>query len=211
MFGAGTDTSSTTTEWAMTEMMRNPKIMEKAQAEIREAFKGKKVIEDSDMEQLSYLKLVIKETLRLHPPLPLLLPRECRENCKIVGYDIPIKTQVVVNAWAIGRDPNYWYDADKFLPERFQEHCNVDFRGTNFEFIPFGAGRRMCPGITFGLASIELLLASLLYHFDWELPYGMKPEDLDMNETMRITCRRKEKLCLIAKPFQIDPACGGSR
>ena len=180
MFGAGTDTSSSTTEWAMTEMMRNPKIMEKAQAEIREAFKGKKVTEDSDMEQLSYLKLVIKETLRLHPPLPLLLPRERRENCKIVGYDIPIKTQVVVNAWAIGRDPNYWYDADKFIPERFQGNCNVDFRGTNFEFIPFGAGRRMCPGYNLAIFHLEYFVANLIWNFKWKS--SSSNGDVDLSE-----------------------------
>ncbi|XP_028754934.1 cytochrome P450 71D8-like [Neltuma alba] len=210
MFGAGTDTSSTTTEWAMLEMMRNPKVMEKAQTEIRKAFKGKKVIHESDMEQVSYLKSVIKETLRLHPPAPLLVPRECRENCKINGFDIPIKTQVVVNVWAIGRDPSHWYDAESFIPERFQGDCNIDFRGTNFEYIPFGAGRRMCPGISFGLASIELPLASLLYHFDWELPYGMKSEDLDLTEIMGITARRKAKLCLIPKLYNIDPLCDSS-
>ncbi|XP_054778522.1 cytochrome P450 71D8-like [Prosopis cineraria] len=205
MFGGGTDTSATTTEWALLEMMRNPKVMKKAQAEIRKAFKGKKVIHESDMEKLSYLKLVIKETLRLHPPAPLLLPRECTESCKINGYDIPIKTQVIVNAWAIGRDPNHWYEAERFIPERFHgNNPNIDFRGTNFEYIPFGAGRRICPGITFGLASIELPLASLLYHFDWEIPYGMRPEDLDLTETFGITARRKDKLCLIPKPYSIQ-------
>ncbi|KAI9123647.1 hypothetical protein K1719_004947 [Acacia pycnantha] len=200
IFSGGTDTSAATTEWAMLEMMRNPKVMEKAQAEIRETFKGKKAIHDSDMQQLVYLKSVIKETLRLHPPLPLLLPRECRETCKINGYDIPNKTKVIVNAWAIGRDPNHWYEAERFIPERFHgdNNCNnVDFRGTNFEYIPFGAGRRICPGMLFGLASIELPLASLLYHFDWKLPNEMKPEDLDMSEAFGIVARRKNKLCLI--------------
>ncbi|XP_028754938.1 cytochrome P450 71D8 [Neltuma alba] len=197
IFSGGTDTSAATMEWALSEMVRNPKVMEKAQAEIRETFKGKKVIHDSDMEQISYLKSVIKETLRLHPPLPLLIPRECRETCEISGYEIPNKTQVFVNAWAIGRDPNHWYEAERFMPERFRGGCNVDFKGANFEYIPFGAGRRICPGISFGLASIELALASLLYHFDWKLPHGMKPEDLDMTETFSIVARRKNKLCLI--------------
>lgn len=184
-------------------MMRNPRVMEKAQVEVRKAFKGKKLIEDSDMEQLGCLKLVIKETLRLHPPAPLLIPRECRENCKINGYDIPIKTQVLVNAWAIGRDPNHWYDAERFVPERFEDR-NIDYGGTSLEYIPFGAGRRICPGIAFGLANIELPLASLLYHFDWALPYGMKPEDLDLTEIMGVTARRNENLCLIPKPYNVD-------
>ncbi|XP_054776770.1 cytochrome P450 71D8-like [Prosopis cineraria] len=201
MFSGGTDTSATTLEWAMSELMRNPRVMEKAQAEIREAFKGKKVIHESDLEKLSYLKSVIKEALRLYPAVPLMVPRECRETCKINGYEIPIRTQVIVNASALGRDPNHWYEAEKFIPERFQGSSDIDFRGTNFEYLPFGAGRRMCPGITFGLAVVELCLASLLYHFDWKLPDGMKPEDLDMTEALGITARRKNKLCLIPTPY----------
>ncbi|KAF7803855.1 cytochrome P450 71D8-like [Senna tora] len=199
IFAAGSESSASVIEWAMSELMRNPRVMEKAQAEIREAFRGKKTIHEKDVEELSYLKLVIKETMRLHTPGPLLLPRECREACNIGGYEIPIKTKVIVNAWALGRDPKYWYDAESFIPERF---CgsSVDFKGTNFEYIPFGSGRRMCPGISFALASIELPLACLLYHFDWELPNGMKPVDLDMTETFGAAIGRKNKLYLIPSP-----------
>nr|AFK45297.1 unknown [Lotus japonicus] len=190
IIAAGTDTSATALEWAMAELMKNPRVREKAQAELREAFKGKKTINETDLCKLSYLKSVIKETLRLHPPAPLLVPRECREACKIGGYEIPVKTKVIVNAWALGRDPNHWYDAEKFIPERFHE-TSVDFKGNNFEYIPFGAGRRICPGILLGLANIELPLAAFLYHFDWALPNGMKSEDLDMIETW--SCSREEK------------------
>ncbi|KAJ7946410.1 Cytochrome P450 [Quillaja saponaria] len=200
IFGAGTDTSSTITEWAMSEMMKNPRVMEKAQTEIRQTFKGKKEFHESDIEELNYLKLVIKETFRLHPPAPLLLPRECREACKIDGYEIPIKTKVIINAWAIGRDPKYWHDADSFIPERFSGNT-IYFKGTNFEFIPFGAGRRMCPGISFGIANIELPLARLVYHFNWELPNRMKPQDFDMTETFGATVGRKNNLYLIATSF----------
>ncbi|XP_028768647.1 cytochrome P450 71D8-like [Neltuma alba] len=210
MFSGGTDTSATVLEWAMSELMSNPRVMKKAQAEVRNAFRGKKVIHDSDMMQLSYLKSVIKETLRLHPPVPLLIPRECRETCQINGYEIPVKTQVIINAWALGRDSKYWYDAERFIPERFQGNSDIDFRGTNFEYIPFGAGRRMCPGISFGLASIELPLASLLCYFDWEFPNRVKPEDLDMTETFATTARRKNNLCLIPTPYRIDPLLGTS-
>lgn len=201
MFGGGTDTSAAVLEWAMSEMMKNPKAMKQAQAEVRNVFKGMKVIRDCDMLHLKYLKSVIKETLRLHPPVPLLIPRECREACKINGYEIPIKTQIIVNAWALERNPSYWYDAERFIPETFQDHSDIDFRGSNFEYIPFGAGRRMCPGITFGLANIELPLASLLYYFDWKLTYGMEPGDLDMTEDLSVTCRRKNYLCLIPTPY----------
>ncbi|KAK7262085.1 hypothetical protein RJT34_29645 [Clitoria ternatea] len=200
IFGAGTDTSATVLEWAMSELMRNPRVMKKAQAEIREAFKGKKKICEVDMDELSYLKSVIKETMRLHPPVPLLLPRECREECKVGGYEIPLKTKVIVNAWALGRDPKYWYDAEKFIPERF-DGSDFDFKISNFEYIPFGAGRRVCPGILLGLANIELPLAALLYHFDWEFPNGMQPEDLDMAESFGAAVGRRNNLYLIPIPY----------
>ncbi|KAL5575856.1 hypothetical protein UlMin_017555 [Ulmus minor] len=184
----------------MAEMMKNPRIMEKAQAEIRKAFEGKMSIHERDIQELTYLKLVIKETLRLHPPAPLLAPRECRESCEIDGYKIPIKTKVIVNAWAIGRDPEYWNEAESFIPERF-ENSSIDYKGNNFEYIPFGAGRRICPGISFGMANIELPLSQLLFHFDWKLPGGLTPENLDMEEKFGGTVGRKNELFLIARPF----------
>jgi cytochrome P450 len=189
----------------MSEMMRNPIVTEKAQAEIRQALKGKKKIYEKDLQNLTYLKSVIKETLRLHPPGPLLLPRKCGEPSEIDGYEIPIKTKVIINAWAIGRDPAYWDDAESFIPERFVG-SSIDFKGTYFEYIPFGVGRRMCPGILFGLANIELLLAQLLYQFDWKLPSKMKPEDLDMTEDFVAVARRKNNLYLI--PTSFSPSLG---
>jgi premnaspirodiene oxygenase len=184
----------------MTEMMRQPRVLKKAQAEIRQAFRGKKKIHEKDVQNLSYLKSVIKETLRLHPPLAMVLPRECRQPCKIDGYEIPLKTKVIVNAWAIGRDCAFWHDAESFIPERFTS-SSIEFNGTHLEYIPFGAGRRMCPGVAFGLANIELPLAQLLYHFDWELPGRMRPEDLDMTEAFGAVVRRKNSLCLVATSF----------
>ncbi|KAL2339268.1 hypothetical protein Fmac_013714 [Flemingia macrophylla] len=192
-FAAGSDTSATVLEWVMSELMRNPRVMKKAQAEIREALRGKETICESDVHGLMYMKSVIKESMRLHPPAPLLLPRECREGCKIGGYEIPIKTKVIVNAWALGRDPKYWNDAEKFIPERF-DGTSYDFKGNSLEYIPFGAGRRMCPGILLGLANIELPLAALLYHFDWELPNGIKPEELDMTEAFGAAVARKNTI-----------------
>ncbi|XP_049342745.1 premnaspirodiene oxygenase-like isoform X5 [Solanum verrucosum] len=200
LFSAGTETSSTTATWAMTEMMRNPSVLKKAQAEVREAFKGKGTFDEDVIEELKYLKQVVKETFRLHPPVPLLAPRECREETNINGYTIPLKTRVMVNVWSMGRDPKYWEDAESFIPERF-EQSSVDFMGNNFEYLPFGAGRRMCPGITFGLINVYLPLAKLLYHFDWKLPDGQKPEDVDMTEFSGITAARKSELYLIATPY----------
>ncbi|MCD7452234.1 hypothetical protein HAX54_015999 [Datura stramonium] len=201
MFAAGTETSSTTIVWAMVEMMKNPNIFAKAQEEVREAFKDKVTFDTNDVEELRYLKLVIKETLRLHPPLPLLAPRECREETDINGYTIPVKTKVMINVWALGRDPKYWDDAESFKPERF-EQFSMDFVDNNFEYLPFGGGRRVCPGISFGLTNVYLPLAQLLYHFDWELPTGMKPEDLDLIELAGITSARKNDLYLMATPYQ---------
>ncbi|KAL1551825.1 cytochrome P450 71D10-like [Salvia divinorum] len=196
MFIAGTDTSTNTVEWAMSEMMRNPSILSKLQEEVRKVFDDKGYVDEAKFDELKYLRLVIKETLRLHPPLPLLAPRMNIQRCEIDGYEIPAKTTVMVNAWALGRDPKYWNDGEKFIPERF-EVSSFDFKGNNLEYIPFGAGRRMCPGISFGLANVEFPLAMLLYHFDWKMPNGMKHEDVDMREVFGISVRRKHPLHLV--------------
>uniref|UniRef100_A0A2C9W7B9 Cytochrome P450 n=2 Tax=Manihot esculenta TaxID=3983 RepID=A0A2C9W7B9_MANES len=201
ILGGGSETSATTIEWAMSEMLRNPRVMKEAQAEVRRVLDGKVDMDEGSIQELKYLKLVIKETLRLHPPVPLLLPRECSETCEINGYKIPAKTRVIVNAWTLGRDPSYWSEAETFFPERFVD-SSIDFKGTNFEYIPFGAGRRICPGISFAQPSIELPLAHLLYHFDWKLANGLKHEDLDMTETCGLTARRKQFLVLIPIPYK---------
>jgi len=194
MLAGGTETSTGVVVWGISEMVKNPKIMEKAQAEVRKVFDKKGYVDETELHHLIYLKSVVRETLRLHPPVPLLIPRESRERCQINGYEIPAKTRVAINVWAIGRDERYWAAAESFKPERFL-NSTIDFKGTNFEYIPFGAGRRMCPGIGFGLSNIELPLAKLLYHFDWKLPNGMK--ELDMTESFGIAIRRKHDLCLI--------------
>jgi len=194
--GAGGDTSASTIVWAMSELVRDQRVMKKAQDEVREIFNMKGNVEENCINELTYLKSVVKETLRLHPPGPLLLPRECGQACEIDGYHIPIKSKVIVNAWAIGRDPKYWTEPERFYPERFIG-TSIDYKGTNFEYIPFGAGRRICPGSTFGLINVELALALMLYHFDWRLPNGMKGEDLDMTEQFGATVKRKDDLYLI--------------
>lgn len=196
MFTAGIDTTSAVIEWAMSELMRNPRVMKKVQTEVREVLKGKETITEDDIQGLSYLKLVIKEALRLHTPLPLLLPRQCRKECEIDGYTIPVNTKVIINAWAIGRDPEYWVDAESFIPERF-ENNSIDFIGLDYDYLPFGSGRRMCPGMNFGIAGVELPLTQLLYHYDWKLPNNMKPEDLDVEDAFGSTTKRKNHLVLI--------------
>ncbi|KAM7252295.1 hypothetical protein ACFE04_024178 [Oxalis oulophora] len=159
LFIGGSETSSTTTEWAMSELLRNPRVMKKAQEEVRRVFQNLGNVNESGIDQLEYLNLVIKETFRLHPPVPLLLPRECRETCEVNGYEIPAKSKVIINAWAIGRDPRHWTKAESFMPERFID-SPVDYKGTHYELIPFGAGRRMCPGVSFGLANVTILIGS---------------------------------------------------
>ncbi|CAL4978722.1 unnamed protein product [Urochloa decumbens] len=195
MLVAGTDTTYTLLEWAMAELVNHPTQMRKLQDEVRTAAGG---ITEDDLPRLPYLKAVIKETLRLHPPGPLLLPRETLEDTELQGYHVPARTRVVINAWAIGRDPATWERAEEFVPERFAatdgdgEAAEYHKMGVDFRFLPFGAGRRGCPGVGFAVPSMELALASLLYHFDWEVPGGdRKPSAVDMSEVNGLSVRLK--------------------
>lgn len=203
MFDAGTGTSSLVLELAMVELMRNPHVMTKLQDEVRKkTAKGQLIVNEENLASMAYLRAVVKETIRLHPPAPLLLPHQSMEDCDVDGYTIPSGTRVIVNAYAINRDPESWEKADEFMPERFMDGGSaaaIDFKGNSFEFIPFGAGRRMCPGLNFGLATVEIMLANLMHCFDWELPLGMEKEDIDMTEVFGLTVHRKEKLILVPK------------
>ncbi|KAG5579626.1 hypothetical protein H5410_050253 [Solanum commersonii] len=177
----------------MAELMKNPQVMEQVQAKVRQAFKGKSMITESEVQQLDYLRLVMKETLRLHAPVPLLVPRVARQRCQLGRYEIQGNARLMVNAREICRDPTYWKNVEYFEPKR---HWNstLDFKGNNFEFIPFGAGRRACPGILFGILNLELSLAQLLFHFGWKLPNGIAPNNLDMTEAFGETTRKKTNL-----------------
>ncbi|TVU13864.1 hypothetical protein EJB05_37295, partial [Eragrostis curvula] len=198
MFAAGTDAAYLVLDFAMAELMLNKDVMTKLQAEVRSSIpKGQNTINEDNVTGMTYLKAVIKETLRLHPASPLLLPHSSHEDCVVDGYTIPAGTTMFVNAWAIARDPKIWDAAEQFMPERFIHEGQIqgfDFRGNDFQYLPFGSGRRMCPGANFGLASVEIMLANLLYHFDWELPKGI--EGIDMTEVFGLTVCRKEKLFL---------------
>ncbi|CAA2982703.1 cytochrome P450 71A6-like [Olea europaea subsp. europaea] len=178
MFGAGTDTTFTALEWTMAELLRHPKIMEKLQNEVRLVAGSKLDITEEDLEKnkMPYLKAVIKESLRLHPPFPLLLPRELTQDTTLMGYEVAAGTRVMINAWAIGRDPILWKNPEEFHPERFLD-SGIDFKGFDFEFIPFGVGRRGCPGITFAIGVDELALAKLMHKFNFATQ-----KDLDMTE-----------------------------
>ncbi|MBA0650183.1 hypothetical protein Goklo_017636 [Gossypium klotzschianum] len=171
MIVASLDTSAATLEWALSELIRHP----------------------------SYLDMVVRETLRLHPIAPLLVPRESMEDIVIDGCYIPKKSRVLVNVWAIGRDPNVWSsNVEEFFPERFI-NSNIELHGHDFELIPFGSGRRVCPGKKLGLITVKLILAQLVHCFYWELPSGMSPNELDMTENFGTSVPRKTNLC--AKPI----------
>jgi len=204
MFAAGTDTSSLVLELAMVELMRNPWVMTKLQGEVRRHTpEGQETVEEENLASMAYLRAVMKETLRLHPPAPLLLPHLSMADCVVDGYTIPSGTRVIVNAWAISRDPKSWEEPEEFMPERFMDGGSavaIDFKGKDFEFVPFGAGRRICPGLNFALATVEIMLANLVYCFDWQLPDGMEAKDIDLTEVFGLAVRPKEKLMLFPKP-----------
>ncbi|EEF51040.1 geraniol 8-hydroxylase [Ricinus communis] len=200
LFAAGTDTTSSTLEWAMTELLRNPKTLSKARAEIKQTIGTGSLLQESDMARLPYLKAIIKETFRLHPAVPLLLPRKAGGDVEMNGFTIPKDAQVLVNAWAIGRDPFLWEEPELFRPERFLE-SNIDARGQYFELIPFGAGRRICPGLPLAIRMLHLLLGSLIYSFDWKLEDGVTPENMDMEDRFGISLQKAKPL--IAIPNQV--------
>nr|XP_043635902.1 cytochrome P450 Tp4149-like [Erigeron canadensis] len=199
IFAAGTDTTSTNIEWVVSELVRHPRVMRKLQQEVTDVANGRSMISEEDLDKMKYLKAVIKETLRFHLPLPLLVQRETTQDVKLMGYDIAARTPVVVNAWAIARDPAVWKEPDDFKPERFLNSF-IDYKGLHYEFIPFGAGRRGCPGIQFAIVVNELALANLVYKYDLALPNGKGGEELDMSEMFGITVHKKSPLLLVATP-----------
>ncbi|CAN1769915.1 Cytochrome P450 76T24 [Linum perenne] len=174
MFLAGTDTTTSKLEWTMAELLRNPEKLHKVQAELK------------------------KETLRLHPRLPLLIPHMDMQPCKMLGYYIPKDTQILVNVWGIGRDPSTWPDPLDFKPERFLDSETLDHKGQHFEFLPFGSGRRMCPALPLASRVLPLALGSLLHEFTWAFPDGVEAQDMDMSEMMGITLRK-------AIPLEVIP------
>ncbi|KAK9114870.1 hypothetical protein Syun_021667 [Stephania yunnanensis] len=190
VLGAGLDTSANAVNWAFPELLRYPKHMKRVQDELREVVGMDRMVEETDLPKLNYLNMVIKETMRLHPVAPLLVPHESVEDCTINGYFIPKKSRVLVNVWTIGRDPNVWSeDAEKFNPDRFID-VEVDIHGRDFQLIPFGSGRRICPGMNLGLLVVQLVLAQLLHCFTWELPDGVNPRNLDITEKFALTMSR---------------------
>ncbi|CAN6325155.1 unnamed protein product [Urochloa humidicola] len=196
----GTDTSSVTVEWAMSELLRNPDALTKAAEELDRVIGRERLVTEQDIPDLPYMEAVVKETMRLHPVTPLLAPRMSREDASMGDYDVPSGTLVFVNVWAIGRDPAVWGDAaNEFRPERFVG-SSLNVKGQDFELLPFGSGRRMCPGIGLGLKMVQLVLANLVHGFAWRLPDGMAKEELSMEEKYGLSMPRMVPLKAVAEP-----------
>ncbi|KAL2327106.1 hypothetical protein Fmac_020533 [Flemingia macrophylla] len=198
IFVAGTDTTTYTLEWAMAELIHNPKMMSKVQKELEQAVGRGKPVEETDVANLPYLQAVIKETFRVHPPVPLLLPRKAETDVEIGGYTIPKDAQVLVNAWVIGRDPSKWKNPTTFVPERFLElETEIDVKGHHFELIPFGSGRRICPGLPLASRMLPLMLGSLVNCFDWKLEEGLKLDELDKEDEYGITLEKSQPVRIV--------------
>ncbi|KAL6996247.1 hypothetical protein U1Q18_006381 [Sarracenia purpurea var. burkii] len=199
LLAGGTESSAVTVEWAISELLKKPEIFDKATEELDRVIGKNRWVEEKDIPNLPYIEAIVKETMRIHPVAPMLVPRIAREDCKVAGYDIAEGTQVLVNVWTIGRDPALWDDPDEFCPGRFIGKA-IDVKGHDFELLPFGSGRRMCPGYALGLKVIQASLANLLHGFNWKLPEKMEREDLNMEEIFGLSTPRKIPLVVVAQP-----------
>ncbi|XP_065858080.1 geraniol 8-hydroxylase-like [Euphorbia lathyris] len=199
LFVPGADTTSSTLQWAMTELLRNPTTLLKARTELEQTIGKGRLVNEPDIAQLPYLQAVVKETLRLHPSVPLLLPRKARSDVEMYGFIIPKDAQILVNVWAIGRDGNIWKDPNSFFPERFLE-LDIDVRGRSFELIPFGGGRRICPGLPLATRILHVILGSLINKFDWKIEDGSETEILNMDDKFGLTLEKANPLVAIPYP-----------
>ncbi|KAH7661965.1 Cytochrome P450 E-class group I protein [Dioscorea alata] len=200
MVVGGTETTSNTIEWAMAEMMKKPEIMRRAQEELDQVVGKDSVVEESHILKLPFLGAVIKEVLRLHPTLPLLVPHCPSSPSTVAGFSIPQGSRVFINVWAIHRDPSIWENPLEFNPERFlglDGSGKWDYNGNDFSYFPFGSGRRICAGIAMAERMVGYSLATLLHAFDWELPSGSK---LDLTEKFGIVMKKAEPLVAIPTP-----------
>ncbi|PPD71026.1 hypothetical protein GOBAR_DD32089 [Gossypium barbadense] len=200
LFVAGTDTSAVTIEWALSELINHPNIMEKARQEIDIVVGKDKIVQESDITNLPYLQAIVKETLRLHPAGPMIV-RESSEDCNIEGYEIPAKTRLFINIWAIGRDRDHWENPLEFRPERFVNgrSSQMDVRGQHFHLLPFGSGRRSCPGTSMALQVVQTSLAIMIQCFDWKVDGSV-----DMEEGPGLTLPRAHPL-ICAPILRLNP------
>lgn len=193
------ESTAETLIWAVSLLMNNMRSLKLAQDELDEQIGRKKWVEESDIKNLPYLQAIVKETLRLYPPGPLSGPREAIQDCYVGNYHIKKGTRLTVNLWKLHRDPRIWEDPNEFKPERWflKEHININFRGQNFEYIPFSSGRRMCPGLTFGTQIVHLTLAKLLHGFNISMPKG---EPVDLSEGLGIALPKVNPLQPLLSP-----------
>nr|GFB01901.1 cytochrome P450 93A3-like [Tanacetum cinerariifolium] len=218
MFSAGTDTSALTTEWALAELINHPNSLRKAVDEIGQVVGKKRLLQESDLPNLPYLEAIVKETLRLHPAAPL-IPRRSTNDCTVAGYYIPAKTNIYVNVWALGRDPNYWNNPLEFQPERFIEsrldvrgqhfhmlpfESRLDVRGQHFHMLPFGSGRRICPGTSLALQVVQATLGAMIQCFDWKAGKDGNLPRVDMEEGLSFTLSRANPLVCVPVT-RLDP------
>nr|BAM28972.1 flavonoid 3'-hydroxylase [Lilium hybrid division I] len=211
LFTAGTDTTSSTVEWALAELIRHPQLLHQAQKELDTVVGHDRLVSESDLPHLPFLSAIIKETFRLHPSTPLSLPRMASESCTINGYHIPKNATLLVNVWAIARDPAVWAAPVEFKPDRFMpggDGVHLDVKGSDFEMIPFGAGRRICAGMSLGLRMVTFMTATLVHGFDWKLPNGVVAEKLDMEEAYGLTLQRAVPLMVLPVPRLAKQAYG---
>ncbi|KAK6256672.1 hypothetical protein QUC31_000131 [Theobroma cacao] len=195
---AASDTTMVTLTWALSLLLNNRNALKKAQEELDIHVGRDKLVEESDIKKLVYLQAIIKETLRLYPAAPLSVPHESMEDCVVSGYHIPAGTRLLINLYKIHRDPHAWSDPCEFQPERFlTTYKDFDVRGQNFELIPFGSGRRMCPGVSLALQVLELTLANLLQGFELGTPLD---EPVDMGEAIGITNLKVSPLEVLITP-----------
>jgi len=200
MLLAGTDTSALTAEWGLAELVRNPSVMTKLQNELDTVIGKDRIVTETDLPNLPYLEAVTKEVFRMHPTTPLSIPHESMEATEVLGFKFPTKTRMFVNIYAIQRDPMVWERPLEFDPERFIKNPEIHFRGKYLQLIPFGAGRRMCPGMPLAVLFVQMGLARLAHSFDFTLPGGEDPLKLDMTETFGLTIPRANPLCVHPKP-----------
>lgn len=185
--------------WILAELLKQPAVMRKLQQELDDVVGRDRLVEESDIANLPYLKCIVKEVFRLHPVLPLLVPHFNEEERTVGGYDIPAKTLVFVNVYAIGRDPTIWEDPLLFNPDRFID-SKMDVKGQNFELLPFGSGRRMCVGYNLGLITVEYGIAQLCHALEISLPEGMSPKDIRMTESPGTSVTREDPLHVRVSP-----------
>ncbi|XP_044464643.1 trimethyltridecatetraene synthase-like [Mangifera indica] len=199
LIAGGTDTAATTVEWAMSELMKQPELIKRATEELDRVIGRERWVEEKDIPQLPYIDAIMKETMRKHPVVVLLVPHLALEDCNVAGYHIRKGTRVFINSWGLGRDPSIWEAPEEFRPERFLGKA-IDVKGQSFELLPFGSGRRMCPGYSLGLKMIGSILANMLHGFKWKLPGNMKPEEISMEEVFGLATIRKFPLTAVMEP-----------